>query len=135
MASSSFTMRFPSESWSYPRRTGVRKMPLLKRISMDAFIISLLLWLSSCARVEIKERDISEFGFNVYIFSVSKNTPIGGDIAASCRTYPMQSSTFLANLDTLFVTIKSIFPALQSAIIRIKLSLCFSDVPEIPSSA
>ena len=41
----------------------------------------------------------------------------------------------MANLETLFVTIRSIFPALQSEIIRLKESRFFNDVPLIPSSA
>ena len=53
-ASSSLITSRPSLSKSYPRSFGVRKIPLLKRISMEAFIISLLLWLSSCAVVAIK---------------------------------------------------------------------------------
>ena len=58
-----------------------------------------------------KDKLISLFSLRVYMFSVSKKTPIGGFIAFNCRTWPIQSRTFLANLDTLLVTIKSIFPA------------------------
>ena len=53
--------KLPFSSRSYPKSWGVRNIPLRKRISMEAFIISLLLWLSSCASVEMKESDISLF--------------------------------------------------------------------------
>ena len=53
----------------------------------------------------------------------------------SFLTSVMQSTRFLAKRETLFVTIRSYSPRSHAAIISLKSSLFFSDVPEIPSSA
>ena len=69
------------------------------------------------------------------IASDSKNMPTGFFSWESSLAIPIVIMTLRANLETLLVMIRSIFPALQSAIIALNASLCFSEVPLIPSSA
>ena len=67
--------------------------------------------------------------------SDSKKIPTGDLRPASSRAIPMVIMTFRANLDTLLVIIRSIFPDRQSEIISLNASLYFREVPLIPSSA
>ena len=64
-ASSLLITRFPSSSLSKPSSSGVRKMPLEKRCSIDMFMISLLVWDSSWAAAERTVRIISLVWFKV----------------------------------------------------------------------
>ena len=90
---------------------------------------------SSCAIVAWKDNAIWESSFNEKMHSLSKNTPTGCGSSPSIRTVLIQSTTLRAKRETLFVMIMSIFPARQSAIMRLNSSRCASEVPLIPSSA
>ena len=85
-------------------------------------MLVLLVWDSSCAIAEINDRLISEVLSSVKICSFSKNTPIGGVWDFKAVTVPTQSTMLRENLETLLVIIRSIFPLVQSSIIRLKAS-------------
>lgn len=102
---------------------------------METFMISLLLWLSSCAVMDSRASIISLVLSSVLMCSVSKNTPTGGRMSCRMRTVWMESTTFLAKRATLLQTISSILPRRQSAIMRLNSSRLSSIVPVMPSSA
>ena len=106
-----------------------------RRILREVSILLLRVWDSSSAIVAWKVRAIWDSSFREKIASDSKKIPTGFFKAASSLAIPIVIMTFLAKRDTLLVMIRSILPALQSAIISLKASLCLSDVPLMPSSA
>ena len=69
---------------------------------------------------------------NVFILSFINNTPTPNDF--NSRVYWSVSTVFLANLETSFVIIRSIFPHLASLIIQLNSLRFFVLVPLIPSS-
>ena len=137
-ASSGTTTRvfFPSFPFtdSYPRSFGRRNLPLAKRHSRESCMASLFMWLSSSATIARTNRIRLLAWSSVFRLTSSKMTAIGGLCSWSLRTQPMQSRRFLANRDTDFVMIASIFPAIASFIIFRKPGLCAVLVPEKPSS-
>ena len=119
-ASSSTTISLPNLSLSYPNRLFVDIIgtPFLNRSITDHVIAALLASDSPCATRLITPKVNSFFASIVFRFTSSKNTPTGGDKPFRTLTTSRQSLVFLANRLTLFVTMRSIFPSLQSCIIR-----------------
>ena len=90
---------------------------------------------SAWARENIMFSLISESSARVKMLSDSKNMPIGGLWFLSLLASSIPSTTFLANLETDFVTMRSYFPPRHSSIIWLNCTLCFVEVAVIPSSA
>ena len=130
-------MYFPVTSLSrvYPYSSGVRSLPVRNLFDSDQFILDLFDSDSDCANENMILSLISESSTRVNIPSASKNMPTGGLWFLSFLAISIPSTTFLANLETDFVTIRSYLSLRQSSIIWLNCTRCFVDVAVIPSSA
>ena len=117
LASSLLITRSPVSSLSYPMKRAVFTIPSPRSnfFFKVHLLFSLMLRLSSCAKEASTVIISSPSEESVLILFSSKSTPT--PISFSSLVYLRTVVVFLANLEIDFVIIRSIFPALQSAII------------------